>query len=52
MEPGGPEALRPALAALAGDSRVTARSAELRAELLAEGGTVRAADLLEAELPG
>ncbi|MGF3137882.1 macrolide family glycosyltransferase [Streptomyces diastaticus] len=46
------EALRSALTDLTGDPRVAARSAELRAELLAEGGTVRAADLLEAELPG
>ncbi|GFH70062.1 hypothetical protein Sdia_08300 [Streptomyces diastaticus subsp. diastaticus] len=44
VEPGGPEALRPALAALAGDSRGTARSAELRTEPPAGSGPARAAD--------
>ncbi|MFE7670953.1 macrolide family glycosyltransferase [Streptomyces albidoflavus] len=46
------EALRSALTALTTDPEVAARSAKLRAELRAEGGTARAADLLEAELPG
>ncbi len=45
-------ALRSALTALTTDPEVAARSARLRAELRAEGGTARAADLLEAELPG
>lgn len=44
-------ALRSALTALTGDPEVAARSARLRAQLLTEGGTDRAADLLEAELP-
>ncbi|MEU5959536.1 macrolide family glycosyltransferase [Streptomyces sp. NPDC047525] len=44
------EALRTALLELTGDSQVRRRSDELRAELLAEGGTRRAADLIEAAL--
>ncbi|MFD0259974.1 macrolide family glycosyltransferase [Kitasatospora indigofera] len=44
-------ALRTALLELTGDPAVTARLAVLRAELRAEGGTVRAADLIEAQLP-
>ncbi|MFI2620351.1 macrolide family glycosyltransferase [Streptomyces sp. NPDC018584] len=45
-----PEALRTALLELTGDAEVRRRSDELRAELLAEGGTGRAADLIEAAL--
>lgn len=45
-----PEALRGALLALTSDPEVAARSAELRVDALAEGGTRRAADLIEAEL--
>ncbi|MFI6980772.1 macrolide family glycosyltransferase [Embleya sp. NPDC050154] len=45
-----PEALRGALLALTSDPEVAARSAGLRADALAEGGTRRAADLIEAEL--
>ncbi|MFI6875916.1 macrolide family glycosyltransferase [Streptomyces sp. NPDC050400] len=41
------DALRTALLELTGDPEVRRRSAELRAELLAEGGTRRAADLVE-----
>lgn len=44
------EALRTALLELTGDPEVRRRSDELRAELLAEGGTRRAADLIEAAL--
>ncbi|MGW0478044.1 macrolide family glycosyltransferase [Nonomuraea sp. NPDC003214] len=43
-----PEALREALTALTTDPAVARRSALLREETRAEGGTVRAADLLEA----
>ncbi len=43
-------ALRTALTELTADPRVAARSAELRAEVRAEGGARRAADLLEARL--
>lgn len=42
-----PEALRAALDALVGDPEVARRSARLRAEARAEGGTRRAADLVE-----
>ncbi|NEB81696.1 glycosyl transferase [Streptomyces sp. SID14478] len=41
------EALRSALLEVTGDPEVRRRSAELRAQLLAEGGTRRAADLIE-----
>lgn len=44
------EALRTALLELTGDPEVRRRSDGLRAELLAEGGTRRAADLIEAAL--
>ncbi|MFF4736001.1 macrolide family glycosyltransferase [Streptomyces sp. NPDC001262] len=44
------EVLREAVLSLAGDPGVAARCAELKAELAAEGGTQRAADLIEAEL--
>ncbi|WP_052847376.1 macrolide family glycosyltransferase [Streptomyces avicenniae] len=44
------EALRAALLALTGDPAVARRSAELRAAARAEGGTARAADLIEAML--
>lgn len=43
-------ALRTALADLTGDPEVAHRSAQLRAESRAEGGAVRAADLIESEL--
>ncbi|MEU3961376.1 macrolide family glycosyltransferase [Streptomyces buecherae] len=46
-----PEALRAALLALTSDAGVARRLAELRAQAKAEGGTARAADLIEAELP-
>jgi UDP:flavonoid glycosyltransferase YjiC (YdhE family) len=45
-----PERLREALLALVGDPEVARRSASLREETRAEGGTARAADLVEAEL--
>ncbi|MEU0935257.1 macrolide family glycosyltransferase [Embleya sp. NPDC005971] len=45
-----PEALRRALLALTSDPEVAARSARLRDQARAEGGAVRAADLIEAEL--
>ncbi|MCD0445455.1 hypothetical protein LO763_17730 [Glycomyces sp. A-F 0318] len=44
------EALRTALEELVGDPEVARRSERLRAEALAEGGTKRAADLVEALL--
>ncbi|WP_443034571.1 macrolide family glycosyltransferase [Streptomyces sp. BE303] len=44
------EALRAALLELTGDPEVAARLDVLRAEARAEGGTARAADLVEAEL--
>lgn len=46
-----PEALRAALRELTGDRAVARRLAELRAQAREEGGTRRAADLIEAELP-
>ncbi|SDC95210.1 macrolide family glycosyltransferase [Glycomyces harbinensis] len=46
------EALRTALEELVGDEEVARRSERLRAESLAEGGTKRAADLIEELLPG
>ncbi|WP_230423944.1 macrolide family glycosyltransferase [Streptomyces radicis] len=45
-----PKALREAVERLVGDPEVAARCAALRAETLAEGGTTRAADLIEARL--
>ncbi|MGI5471592.1 macrolide family glycosyltransferase [Streptomyces sp. CA-132043] len=45
------EALRAALLELASDPEVARRSAALRAELRAEGGTMRAADVAESLLP-
>ncbi|MFD8547646.1 macrolide family glycosyltransferase [Streptomyces sp. NPDC059649] len=45
-----PEALRAALLELTTDPRVAARSAALRAQARAEGGTRRAADLIEERL--
>ncbi|GLW09518.1 hypothetical protein Misp01_46470 [Microtetraspora sp. NBRC 13810] len=44
------ETLRAALTELTGDPGVAARSAAIRKELRAEGGTTRAADLIEARL--
>ncbi|KJY43170.1 glycosyl transferase [Streptomyces sp. NRRL B-1568] len=44
------EVLREAVLSLVNDPAVAARSAALKAELAAEGGTPRAADLIEAEL--
>ncbi|MFE6774888.1 macrolide family glycosyltransferase [Streptomyces sp. NPDC057702] len=46
-----PEVLRAALSALTSNPEVARRLAELRARSRAEGGTPRAADLIEAELP-
>jgi UDP:flavonoid glycosyltransferase YjiC (YdhE family) len=43
-------ALRSALAELTADPEVARRLARLREESRAEGGTIRAADLIEAEL--
>ncbi|MEU1277065.1 macrolide-inactivating glycosyltransferase [Streptomyces sp. NPDC005805] len=45
------EALREAVLALVGDAEVAARLAEIGAGMAKEGGTPRAADLIEAELP-
>ncbi|MFB7943389.1 macrolide family glycosyltransferase [Kitasatospora phosalacinea] len=45
-----PQALRAALAELAGDPRVAARSRELSARAKSEGGTARACDLIEQQL--
>lgn len=47
-----PEALRRALLELTAEPEVALRVARLRAEVRAEGGTARAADLIEAELGG
>ncbi|WP_309052174.1 macrolide-inactivating glycosyltransferase [Streptomyces sp.] len=47
-----PERLREAVLALVSDPAVARRAAEVRREMAAEGGTRRAADLVEAELPG
>ncbi|MFI6587091.1 macrolide family glycosyltransferase [Embleya sp. NPDC050493] len=44
-----PEALRGALLDLTSNPEVAARSARLREDAIAEGGTARAADLIEAE---
>ncbi|MEU5959460.1 macrolide family glycosyltransferase [Streptomyces sp. NPDC047525] len=46
------DTLRSALLELTSDPDVAARAARLRAEARAEGGTARAADLIEAELGG
>lgn len=46
-----PEALRAALLALTSDPEVARRSAALREEVRAEGGTTRAADVAESLLP-
>ncbi|MGC0328863.1 MGT family glycosyltransferase [Streptomyces sp. SAI-170] len=46
------EALRTTALALIDDPEVARRLAEIRAEMADEGGTRRAADLIEAELPG
>ncbi|MDJ1137761.1 macrolide family glycosyltransferase [Streptomyces iconiensis] len=46
-----PEALREALEALTGDPGVAAKAEGIRGRMAAEGGTRRAADLIEAELP-
>ncbi|MFE7708048.1 macrolide-inactivating glycosyltransferase [Streptomyces sp. NPDC057486] len=46
-----PEALRTAVLALAGDPAVAAKAAAVRERMAGEGGTRRAADLIEAELP-
>ncbi|MCP9205785.1 macrolide-inactivating glycosyltransferase [Streptomyces sp. NEAU-Y11] len=45
-----PEALREAVLALAGDPEVAARCAAVRERMAGEGGTRRAADLIEARL--
>lgn len=45
------ETLREAVLAVAGDPEVARRLAKIRAEMAGEGGTKRAADLIEAELP-
>ncbi|ONH29859.1 macrolide family glycosyltransferase [Pseudofrankia asymbiotica] len=46
-----PDALRDALTSLVADAEVARRAALLRAETRAEGGTIRAADLIEDMLP-
>lgn len=46
-----PDALRTALEELTGDPEVAAKAAAISREMAAEGGTPRAADLIEAELP-
>ncbi len=45
------EALRETALALVGDPEVARRLKELQAQMAEEGGTRRAADLIEAELP-
>ncbi|GAA1524617.1 macrolide-inactivating glycosyltransferase [Streptomyces albidochromogenes] len=45
------EALRAAVLGLLDDPEVARRAAEIRAGMAAEGGTARAADLIEAQLP-
>jgi UDP:flavonoid glycosyltransferase YjiC (YdhE family) len=45
------ETLREAVLALVGDPEVARRLAVIREEMAGEGGTRRAADLIEAELP-
>ncbi|MFI6333612.1 macrolide-inactivating glycosyltransferase [Streptomyces sp. NPDC050535] len=51
MEEATAEALREAVLALADDPEVARRLTEIRDGMAAEGGTGRAADLIEAELP-
>ncbi|MFS0696408.1 macrolide-inactivating glycosyltransferase [Streptomyces nitrosporeus] len=51
-EEAGAEALREAVLALVDDPGVAARLARIRERMAREGGTRRAADLIEAELPG
>ncbi|WP_218825535.1 macrolide family glycosyltransferase [Streptosporangium subroseum] len=46
-----PEELREALLHLTSDAGVSARCADIRRQVREEGGTARAADLIEAELP-
>ncbi|MGW0791145.1 macrolide-inactivating glycosyltransferase [Streptomyces sp. NPDC002911] len=50
-EEAGAASLRAAVLALVGDPEVAARLAVMRERMAAEGGTRRAADLIEAELP-
>ncbi|MFD6418697.1 macrolide-inactivating glycosyltransferase [Streptomyces sp. NPDC060194] len=50
MDEATPEALREAVLTLAGDPEVAARLAAIQAQMAAEGGAPRAADLIEAEL--
>ncbi|MEV4443610.1 macrolide family glycosyltransferase [Streptomyces sp. NPDC049577] len=52
MENATADVLREAVLSLVGDPAVAERSAALKAELAAEGGTPFAADLIEAELRG
>ncbi|MFI9122058.1 macrolide-inactivating glycosyltransferase [Streptomyces bikiniensis] len=47
-----PERLREAVLAVVGDPEVARRAREIRESMAREGGTRRAADLIEAELPG
>ncbi len=51
MEEADAATLREAVLALVGDPEVAERSARLRERMAKEGGTPRAADLIEAELP-
>ena len=51
MEEANAGTLREAVLALVGDPQVAARSAAVRKRMAEEGGTQRAADLIEAELP-
>ena len=51
MEEATAETLRAAALALVDDPEVARRLAEVQAGMAAEGGTRRAADLIEAELP-
>lgn len=50
MEEADAATLREAVLALVADPEVAARAEAVRAEMAAEGGTRRAADLIEAEL--
>ncbi|MEV6654480.1 macrolide-inactivating glycosyltransferase [Streptomyces sp. NPDC051219] len=52
MEQATAQTLREAVLALVDDPEVAAKAAEIRLGMAAEGGTKRAADLVEAELPG
>ncbi|MFF8916296.1 macrolide-inactivating glycosyltransferase [Streptomyces sp. NPDC015032] len=47
-----PESLRAAVLGLVGDPEVAKRAAAVRERMAGEGGTMQAADLIEAELPG